>query len=62
MKNKDRHYLWGTFTGRCAFPDCKIRLFYELSDGAISKIGEICHIIAEKPKGPRGDPKLSYRE
>ena len=62
MKNKDRQYLWAIFAGRCAFPDCKTPLFHELPDGTISNIGELCHIIAEQPEGPRGDPEHSQNE
>jgi len=42
----------------CAFPDCPVLLV----EDAGASIGEICHIRAEKPKGPRFDPAWSATE
>src|ERR1700740_3702547 len=42
----------------CAFPDCPVLLV----EDAGASIGEICHIRAEKPKGPRFDPAWSAAE
>src|SRR6266571_8070880 len=48
---------------RCAFPNCRRKLTAEDSppDRAVI-LGEIAHIIAESPDGPRGDSPLSLTE
>src|SRR5258707_376119 len=48
---------------RCAFPNCRRRLTAEDSppDRAVI-LGEIAHIVAESPDGPRGDSPLSLTE
>jgi hypothetical protein len=39
----------------CAFPDCKQLLTTEgTSDDPVVVLGEIAHIVAESPDGPRG--------
>lgn len=51
---KTTKMLWGRAAGRCAI--CRLQLFTdgtETDDSAL--IGEMCHIVAEKPDGPRGD-------
>lgn len=53
---KTKIMLWGRSANRCAFPECKIELVKdetETDDESI--IGDIAHIIAKKPDGPRGD-------
>lgn len=48
--------LWGRSGNRCAMPECRIELVMDMSEtDDESLIGEECHIIAKKPKGPRGD-------
>src|ERR1022692_2797414 len=42
---------------RCAFPKCKSEI---VRDGTI--IGEICHICAANPSGPRYDPRQTDAE
>lgn len=40
----------------CAFPDCRILLTSSIgSDGDVVVLGQIAHIVADKPDGPRGD-------
>jgi hypothetical protein len=56
MRIKDVKILWGRAANRCAFPDCRIEL---TPDGATNTLGEIAHIIAESPNGPRGDKDMS---
>lgn len=41
--------LFAMSGNKCAFPDCQVRISEE--DGTI--IGEVCHIEADKPGGPR---------
>ncbi len=52
MRMKDVKLLWGGAANRCAFPDCKIEL---APSGSVNTIGEMAHIIAESPNGPRGE-------
>ena len=51
MRIKDVKTLWGRAANRCAFTDCKIELTI---DGEIDTLGEMAHIIAKSPDGPRG--------
>ncbi len=51
MKEKDVKKLWGRAANRCAFPECRTDL---TADGDLDTIGEMAHIIAKKPDGPRG--------
>lgn len=59
MKQTELYYLWSSVAGRCAFPGCNIKLIHEDEKGNLAKIAEVCHIIAQKQDGPRGDPVLS---
>lgn len=56
---KTHKMLWGRSGNRCAMPDCRKELVMDATetDGE-SLIGEECHIIAESPDGPRGDPSI----
>ena len=55
MRMKDIKILWGRAANRCAFPNCKIEL---TPDSEANTLGEIAHIVAESPKGPRGDTDI----
>ena len=55
MKISDIKILWGRAANRCAFPNCRI----ELTPDGRSVLGEIAHIVAMSPSGPRGDSALS---
>ena len=60
---KTRQMLWGFAAARCAFPDCRKRLFMDASKtDDESLIGEECHIIARAMSGPRGKSKLTSKE
>lgn len=59
MKTKDVKILWGRSGNRCAFPGCKIEL---TPDGATSTLGEMAHIVADSPNGPRGESTLTPDE
>lgn len=56
MRMKDVKTLWGRAANRCAFSDCKIELTI---DGEIDTLGEMAHIIAKSPDGPRGKSDIS---
>ncbi|MBD2519660.1 HNH endonuclease [Nostoc sp. FACHB-973] len=49
--------LWGRSGNRCAF--CKIEL---TPIGSRSTLGEMAHIVAKSPKGPRGQSNLTSEE
>jgi len=58
----DIKLLYGRAAGRCSFPKCGERLIRELDNKSIH-IGEMAHIIANSPEGPRSDvncPKKNY--
>lgn len=55
MRIKDVKILWGRAANRCAFPDCRIEL---TPDGEANTLGEIAHIVAESPDGPRGNSDI----
>ena len=60
IEPKTRKMLWGRAASRCAFPDCRIELYYDISetdDAAL--IGEECHIVARKDGFTRGKSKLT---
>lgn len=47
----------------CAFPDCRLLLTAEgTADDPVVVLGEIAHIVAESPDGPRGDSPLTRDE
>jgi hypothetical protein len=57
MKEKDVKILWGRSGNRCAI--CKIEL---TPVGSKSVLGEMAHIIADSPQGPRGDSHLTSEQ
>lgn len=47
----------------CAFPDCRVLLTAQgSSDDPVVVLGEIAHIVAESPSGPRGASPLTAEE
>lgn len=57
IPEKDIKMLWGLSAGRCSRPGCEqecIR-FLDASDPTV--IGEMAHVIAKQPGGPRGRPE-----
>ena len=59
---RDIKILWSKAAGMCSMPDCRINLVAESSGEKQSRnalIGENCHIVATKTKGPRGKSVLS---
>lgn len=52
--------LWGRAANRCAFPDCRRELVMDaIEPDDESLVGEVCHIVAREPFGPRGNSSLS---
>jgi hypothetical protein len=51
--------LFAVSGNKCAFPDCQVPIYDE--EHAVI-IGEICHIEADRPGGPRYNPQQSNEE
>jgi len=45
--------LWGLAAGRCSFPGCDDECIKFAGEDATT-VGEMAHVIAQSPKGPRG--------
>jgi hypothetical protein len=57
ISEKIRKMLWAKSGNRCAI--CKIELITEQETDSNLNIGEECHIISSKSKGPRHKPNLN---
>ena len=65
VPTKDIKILWAKAAGRCSMPDCREQLVAEAEADKKSRpvlIGENCHIVAEKPGGPRGQSPFTELE
>ena len=51
--------LFAVSGNRCAFPGCNLPL---VDAGSGTVLGEICHIKARSPEGPRYDPAQTEKE
>ncbi|MDD5021925.1 MAG: HNH endonuclease signature motif containing protein [Endomicrobiaceae bacterium] len=49
--------LWGLSAGRCNYPSCTNKCIDLLDISNPTILGEMAHVIAESPKGPRGIAK-----
>jgi hypothetical protein len=54
ISDKDIKLLWGRASGRCSKPGCGVDLTKEVEGGDDYVIGEMAHVIARRPGGPRG--------
>jgi len=54
ISDKELKKLWGLAAGKCSHPECEIDCIMFLDSDNPTVIGEMAHIIAEKPDGPRG--------
>lgn len=54
ISEKDIKKLWGLAAGRCSRPGCALECIRFLDSADPTVIGEMAHIIAKKPDGPRG--------
>lgn len=48
--------------GFCANPACRANLFPDIPGGRVATIRQLAHIIAQSPRGPRGDDPLPVTE
>lgn len=58
---KIRILLWGKAAGRCEYEGCNEPLYYDPLTKAEFNIAYVAHIIADRPRGPRGDKEKSRR-
>lgn len=54
MNEKEVKKLWGLSAGRCAFPGCGAECIKFLGGEDPTILGEMAHIVAKMPSGPRG--------
>lgn len=54
ISEKDVKKLWGLAAGRCSRPGCEQECIRFLESNNPTVIGEMAHVIAKKPDGPRG--------
>lgn len=54
ITDKNAKLLWGRAGGRCSKPGCATDLTKEVEVGDDYVIGEMAHVIARSPDGPRG--------
>jgi hypothetical protein len=55
IPQKVRNDLWIAAAGRCEFKGCTKPIGIDFLTGEKATVGEYAHIIADSPKGPRGD-------
>jgi hypothetical protein len=53
----DLKLLWGRSAGICSNPGCRKELTLDLQQAGSLNVGEMAHLIARQPSGPRGDGK-----
>jgi hypothetical protein len=56
ISDTDIKKLWGRAAARCAYPGCNTDCTPFLSSKDPTVLGEMAHIIARSPRGPRGQP------
>jgi len=54
IADKDIKKLWGLAAGKCSAPKCGLDCIPFLDGDSPTIIGEMAHMIAKKPDGPRG--------
>lgn len=59
IKKDTLQLLWATSFGMCAFPGCGQELICSETQDII---GHVCHIVAQKPTGPRGDASYTSEQ
>lgn len=51
---RTRTVVWAKAGGHCSLPECRQRLIVQPEGGDASILGELAHIVAQQPDGPRG--------
>jgi hypothetical protein len=57
--NQAKLIVWTKAAGICSFPDCETQLVQEPQADSSIPVGEVAHIVAEQPDGPRGKSPLT---
>lgn len=57
ISDNDYKLLWGRAAGICSNPECREDLTILLEGAAAYNVGEMAHVIARRPGGPRGVPE-----
>ena len=55
ISDSDAKILWGRAAGICSNPNCRRDLTVILEQKGTYNVGEMAHIIARSPEGPRGN-------
>ena len=55
ISDADLKLLWGNAGATCSNPSCRTKLTARALDGRAYIVGEMAHVIARQPLGPRGD-------
>lgn len=55
IPEKVKTRLWGKAAGRCQYDGCNEPLWYDSKTKVEFNLSYIAHIVADSPKGPRGD-------
>ncbi|WP_372518492.1 HNH endonuclease [Candidatus Ruminimicrobiellum ovillum] len=62
ISQSKKELLYAKTAGFCQYPGCNVFVFEEpLTKNKKAKYGQIAHIIADSPNGPRGDIQLSKK-
>lgn len=56
ISDNDYKLLWGRAAGICSNPECRSDLTVLLEGTTAYNVGEMAHVIARRPGGPRGVP------
>lgn len=63
ISSRVQKILWTNAGGICSYPGCGKRLIEdETRTGDRSLVGDMCHIVAADPNGPRGDSSIPFEE
>ncbi len=54
IRGKDEKLLWSRAAGRCSMPDCRQQLTLDVDHDKSVTLGEMCHIVGERPLAARG--------
>ena len=57
MRHNDIARLWGLAAARCSNPDCRLLLAPDFPRSGRLNIGDMAHVIARSPRGPRGQAR-----
>jgi hypothetical protein len=59
ISTKNQNLLWAMSGGRCEYEGCNKALYTDMLTKKTSNNAYVAHIVADEPKGPRGDSQRS---